>query len=118
VEAEAKLADLDLQLIADLKRLEPHGAGNPAPLFVVKGCRVESAKTMGKTGEHLSLSLSQPGRPAKPTRCVAWSMAERVSDAIGFLDVIGVPQVNEWMGRRSVELEVKAFRQAVPPSAW
>jgi single-stranded-DNA-specific exonuclease len=112
-EAEARIGELDFDLLAALARLEPHGAANPRPAFALKGCRVEAAKRIGQHEDHLSVTLSHPpGGRADRIRCVGFGMGERLGEARGFLDVLGVPRANEWQGRRAVELELADFRPA------
>ena len=61
---EAPEADLDvspeeltLDLVEDLKLLEPCGEGNPEALFRLVNPKVADARRMGRDGRHLSLSL-------------------------------------------------------------
>ena len=110
VEAEARVEQLSLEMVRDLAKLEPHGAGNPRPFFLLRGCRVERAKLIGERQDHLSMTVSHPGPKANQIRCVGFGMGERVEEVKGFVDVIGVPKINEWMGRKSVEMELKDFR--------
>ena len=112
VEAEADISQLSLETVRDLGKLEPHGAGNPRPYFLLRNCRVERAKLIGERQDHLAATVSHPGPRANQIRCVGFGMGERIEQMIGFVDVIGVPQINDWMGRRSVELQIKDFRPA------
>ena len=53
--------------------------------------------------------------PRAPARAVAEEGAcERAGEVGSFVDLVAVPKVNEWQGRRSVELEVNDFRPARP----
>jgi single-stranded-DNA-specific exonuclease len=49
------LAEVDLELIHWLGYLGPHGIGNPRPVFVVRGVRLEGARRLKET--HLKISL-------------------------------------------------------------
>jgi single-stranded-DNA-specific exonuclease len=56
--------DLDLKLLSPelfgmLKKLEPHGPGNPVPTFVARNVRVEVKRTFGKRIRHLQLLLDK-----------------------------------------------------------
>jgi len=61
---EVDLRDIDRELAEDLEALEPHGIGFPAPLFMTT-CALKEAKIVGKTGQHLSVILSQDGERRK-----------------------------------------------------
>ena len=46
-------------------------------------------------------------------RCVAWGMADRMEELMsagGDCCIACTPKINEWQGRRSVELEVTDFQ--------
>ena len=45
------------ELIEALKQLEPHGPGNPAPTFALRGTDVELRKVFGKEQNHARLRL-------------------------------------------------------------
>ena len=52
--------ELDLDLVSDelvglLKDMEPHGMGNPTPVFAARGIRVSIQKTFGREQGHLRL---------------------------------------------------------------
>ena len=55
--------ELDLRLVSKelvdaLRQLEPHGLGNPAPVFAVRGVRIKNPKEFGKDRTHLRVGLS------------------------------------------------------------
>jgi single-stranded-DNA-specific exonuclease len=55
--------ELDLNLISSellnmLKKLEPHGPGNPIPTFVARNVSIEVLRTFGKKARHLQLLLN------------------------------------------------------------
>lgn len=50
--------DLSSQMIADLRRLEPHGIGNPRPVFVFPNIIVRDVKPFGKTQQHIRCVLT------------------------------------------------------------
>ncbi|HOV84932.1 MAG TPA: DHHA1 domain-containing protein [Syntrophobacteraceae bacterium] len=46
------------ELVAALRGFEPHGLGNPSPLFAAAGTRVAVQRAFGKEGSHLRLVLN------------------------------------------------------------
>jgi single-stranded-DNA-specific exonuclease len=111
LDAEAPLSALTPGLVQDLDRLEPYGADNRRPLFLAGGLRLEGdPRKMGQGERHLSFRVRQG---ATVLRAVAWSMAERaleLTSGNGACCLAFTPKINEWQGRRSVELEVTDFQ--------
>ena len=48
VDLELPLPLVGPELVEALKELEPHGMGNPAPIFAMRGAKFKSARTFGK----------------------------------------------------------------------
>jgi single-stranded-DNA-specific exonuclease len=57
VDAKIPLELLNLKLYTDLQQLEPHGLGNPQPVFC-SDVEVLNVRTMGPIGQHIKLTLS------------------------------------------------------------
>ena len=101
---------LTVQAVEDLDLLEPWGAGNPRPVLVLPGAQVVSAAAVGR-GRHLKLRLESRGVPLD----AIWFS----NDGSGLdlepgsrLDVAFCPQINEFRGLRSVQLQVMDLRPA------
>jgi len=101
---------LTLHNIQSLDTLEPCGNGCPKPVLVMEGLRVERLSTVGN-GRHLRLRLSRGGFGFNGIFFSA--TAESASVAQGDLvDVAFVPQVNEFRGERSVQMNIQDIRPA------
>ena len=61
VDAEAQPGELMGRTFQALRRLEPHGVGNPAPIFMARGIEVVRASTMGADGKHFRLTVRSGG---------------------------------------------------------
>jgi single-stranded-DNA-specific exonuclease len=59
---------------------------------------------------HLRFTARQGGYS---TPCIAFGMADRAGELSGELDLLFAPQINEWQGRRSVQLQIKDLRPAL-----
>jgi len=115
-------AELDLDVrdategfVGQLSLMEPFGTMNPKPLIRMSGIP-QGTGTMGKDGRFLRFTLSSG---ADRIRCVAFSAAERIKDAVEaaerdrtILDVIGDLSKHEWNGRSYVQMEVKQAEAA------
>ncbi len=110
VDAEVTLADLTPEWYAQLQRLEPHGFGNPTPVYVARGVRLLATPRVLKE-KHLKLRV---GHGAVSFDALAWRMAERADElAPGlFLDLAFTVEENSYQGVTSLQLVVKDWRPA------
>ncbi|WP_406700801.1 single-stranded-DNA-specific exonuclease RecJ [Singulisphaera sp. Ch08] len=110
IDAEVPLAMLSTKLVEALEMLEPHGMGNPRPLLLASGVRLlGEPRVVGERKNHLQLRLMQGSVVVK---AIAWNMAERAKSlsANTLCSFVFHPSINEWNGRREVQLEVKDFQ--------
>lgn len=97
------LKDFTLDLISDLKTLEPYGAGNEEPIFCLKNATILETKRMGDKGQHLRLDLRD--KNGKIIKCIAFFAPEKwfnLHDDEQYNYYIK-PAENEWNGVRSIE---------------
>lgn len=101
-------SELTPALAAELARLEPHGVGNPAPRFILRG------QVLWKTvlrDEHLKFGLSADG---VPVTVLWWGAAPYASSIIegATVEVLGRPERDDWGGRVGVRLTAFDVRTA------
>ena len=96
--------EIDLPLLDGLKKMEPFGQDNREPVFAVKGARLAgNPRIVGE--RHLKFSIkTQRGS----IDAIAFGFAEQPLPET--LDIAFVMQENDFMGRRSIQLNVKDFR--------
>ena len=112
VDAEVMLGDLTLKVVESIEALEPHGIGNPKPIFLANDVRViGESKVVGPKQNHLQIKFGQGDTAHK---AIAWNMAERgkILTPGRRCSIVFTPSINEWNGRREVQLELKDFRLA------
>jgi len=112
IDAEVQLGQLTIKAVEAIDALEPFGIGNPRPILVANGVRlVGEPRVVGERKNHVQLRLAQGDVTLKG---VAWNMADRMRKlAAGTLCSLAFhPSINEWNGRREVQLEVKDFQLA------
>ena len=102
---------LTLEGVEGLDLLEPYGSGNPKPVFSLSGCLITALSEVGG-GRHLKLKLAAAGRSFDAIffSATAAQAAVAVGDRI---DVAFTPQVNEYRGWRTVQLQVCDLRPAL-----
>ena len=63
--ADIKISELPEEvtedLVKDISRLEPFGASNPSPLFVIRDFKLSEKKLMGPNHDHLKLMVEKNG---------------------------------------------------------
>ena len=110
IDAEVPLGALTLKVLESIEALEPHGIGNPKPILVANRVKVVGdPKAVGPRQNHLQLRFCQGDTIVK---AIAWNMAERgkVLKAGTLCSIAFTPSINEWNGRREVQLEIKDFQ--------
>jgi len=111
VDALVTLADLDQALVAQLGGLEPCGYANPQPVFASTGLEVLSARLVGSDGKHLKLAVRDP-RTRTAMDAIAFRMGEWYGHLPSRVDLAYAVEINEFNGRKSLQLNVKDLRAA------
>ena len=101
---------LTVENIQALDLLEPCGTGNPRPVLVVKGALVQSMNQVGR-GRHLKLRLESRGVPLDAIFLYA-DGGQLHQTPRSRVDVAFYPQINEFRGQRSAQLQVLDLRTA------
>lgn len=107
------LNDIHIEAIEQLERLAPYGNGNPIPTFVICGLRVEKKIMFGKDNQHLKLLVRDPAEPQAESKEALLFGNGVVADLISssaVLDILVEIGINEWNGRRKLQLLVKDLR--------
>ena len=117
LQADAQITDptlLSQGNVESLSLLEPFGAGNPKPVFVLSGAAILSMFEVGG-GRHLKLRLRSQGATFESIFFSA-NIAQLGLAPGDRVDVAFTPQINEFRGTRSVQLQVCDL-QAAPTRA-
>ncbi|MCU0512436.1 MAG: single-stranded-DNA-specific exonuclease RecJ [Anaerolineae bacterium] len=104
IDMELSLRQLTTALVEELRALEPTGHANQQPVFLTRNLRVLESRTVGSDRTHLKLKLATEGQPAIDAigfRLGEW--AERLPER---LDVVYHLEVNEYNGRRNLQLRL------------
>ncbi len=110
LEADAYITidELDTELVRELYLLEPYGQANPSPRFILNGLKIEEIYPL-KEGKHIKLVLS-----SGDYRITALWFGMKYSDiefSVGdTIDVYGGAELNEFMGKTTVQLHIRDVR--------
>ncbi|MCD6552562.1 MAG: single-stranded-DNA-specific exonuclease RecJ [Anaerolineae bacterium] len=113
VDAYLSLADLSLDLVAQLDRLAPFGPGNPPVCLVSRNLRIASVATIGRTGEHRKLVIEDE---AGITQVVLWWQGANWPLPEGSFDLAYIARASDYRGQPEVQLEWLDAREVEQPS--
>jgi single-stranded DNA-specific DHH superfamily exonuclease len=101
--------DLTPQLVRDLERFEPCGAGNHEPELGVLGATIVDGRNIGAGGAHLKWRVKSGSQEFD---ALWWSPGDK-ADGFGLgqrVDLCVSPQMNTFNGRTNLQLIIKHAR--------
>ncbi|MFC1692290.1 single-stranded-DNA-specific exonuclease RecJ [Candidatus Latescibacterota bacterium] len=109
IDSEVDLSCVNENLINFLNKLSPFGESNPVPLLLTRKLKVvNNARVVGKN--HLKFKVTD-GR--KIFNTIAYNMGGliyKVRAGTPPIDILYSAEENEWMGKKNIQLVVKAIR--------
>lgn len=116
VDVQAQLSEVTLDLYNQIDKIHPCGIENPEPIFWTANAAVVEQKVIGKSSDHLKLTLAQSDSDSGEKTVIKaiawrWGMYHPLPRDI---DIAYKIRLNEWKGRRSVEIELVGVRPAKP----
>ena len=114
LEVDAELEDpgvMTVEEVSALAMLEPYGAGNPRPVFSLSAASVSCVADVGG-GRHMKMKLTAGGN-CFDAIFFSTTMAQAGVSLGDKVDVAFYPQINEFRGCRSVQLQVVDLRPAL-----
>jgi single-stranded-DNA-specific exonuclease len=110
IDAEITLAEVDWQLIEDLKKFEPFGEANPSPKFLTTDLQVIGVEFVGEENKHLRLMVSDEHGLVRKT--IGFGLGKEWGNVqMGDrLDIVYEAGVNEWNGNREIQLKIIDLR--------
>ena len=114
-DVQMQLADITHELYTQIDQLHPCGIENPDPVFWTASIAVVDQKVIGKGGDHLKLTVTNGNTddPKVALKAIAWRWGTYYP-LPRELDIAYKLRLNEWQGRRTVELELVGVRAATP----
>lgn len=99
------------QLVEELKLLEPFGQGNEKPLFAQKGLHIRDFRILGRNRNAVKLFLVTEQGLAMDG--LLFTEGDRFAEELGSqrtMDVIYYPDVNEYNGRKSLQIVIREYK--------
>ncbi len=110
IDCDIGLRELRPDLLAELDQLEPTGQENPPAAFMTRNLKVLNHRRVGVDGNHLKLRLSHEGSPA--VDAIGFGLGQLAAALPGRLDAAYHPEINEWNGKRSLQMRLLDIRPA------
>jgi single-stranded-DNA-specific exonuclease len=111
-DVEIPLRDLTPDLLEYLDWLQPTGYGNPGALFVSRNLKVKWPKTVGRDGAHLKMMVSDGWISYD---AIAFRQGHWISKMPSQIDLMYSFELNEFNGRKSLQLNVRDLKPAGTP---
>jgi len=111
IDAELHGLELTLDTARLLTTLEPFGAGNPAPRFLLRAVKVRSPRRT-RDGKHVQFDLETAGGTV--ARAIFFDGARCLPDLLSRdpFDLLLELKLDSWKGRTKLNVEVLDFRPA------
>lgn len=102
VDSYVRLSDLTLELVADLERLAPFGAGNPPVVLASRDLSINGYAPVGRNDEHMLITVEDEMGTAQRViwwQGAGWGLPE------GRFDLAFTAHTSNYRGRREVQVE-------------
>jgi single-stranded-DNA-specific exonuclease len=110
-DCEVRLADLSMDALRELALLEPHGNGNPEPVFLLDGIDVVGEpRVLGEDSSHLAFHVRDRGAVRRAIAFGKGELYPRIARPGARVSLLLEPQVSSWQGRCDIELKVRELR--------
>ncbi|HZZ73724.1 MAG TPA: single-stranded-DNA-specific exonuclease RecJ [Pirellulales bacterium] len=116
IDSETTFSALTMRAVEQIEQLAPFGQGNTRPLLCASGVRLaEAPKKIGGGGRHLSLKLVQHGVSLRGIAFGGGEWADELQRHSGGLSLAFRPIINEFHGRRTVEIQISDWQPLRAP---
>lgn len=111
IDGFVSINELSLDLVDDLDRLSPFGAGNPALNLAIVKVKIISRRKLGRDGRHVRLTVADEGDNQLD---VVWWQWDGATLPVGSFDLAFNLSANNYRGRRSMQATWLSYRLAEP----
>jgi len=109
VDAELPTEEISFELVAQLKDLEPYGAGNPRPSFLAHNlCIIAEPRLIGE--RHLKMNVRGP--QGRPLETIWWHGADKAATLKNGAEMVYTVETNKWNGETFLQLSVQDVKAA------
>lgn len=108
IDAEITPEQINMELYNLLQKFEPHGLGNPRPVFLMKGLVIDNKRPVGKDARHIKLTLSSNVYRLTSFDAIGFDMGYldkelKINDTV---DIVFTLDLNEYNGNKKLQLKL------------
>lgn len=111
VDSQVSSKTLNLDLVKQLKLLEPYGEGNKVPIFIYRNIKIDSIRTLTE-GKHLKLTLKDDNNLIN---AIGFNMGQITDDYLigDKVDIVGVLEVNSFNGNETIQINIRDIMKSI-----
>ncbi len=111
IDCEVAPADLTVEMLEQLEMLQPFGAENPAPVYLLRGMKILEIRPLSQN-KHVKLILSDVKH--NQIQALYFGVSpQRLGYTVGeVVDLVASAGINEYNGKYSVSVKIKDIRPA------
>lgn len=110
IDKEITPKELTIEMAESLLELEPYGTSNKTPIFLIKGLKIDSIRTLVE-GKHLKLTL-QDG--TNIINCIGFNLGSYADEFLlgDKVDIIGNVEINVFNNIKNIQINMKDMRKS------
>lgn len=110
IDKEITPKELTIEMAESLLELEPYGTSNKTPIFLIKGLKIDSIRTLVE-GKHLKLTL-QDG--TNIINCIGFNLGNYADEFLlgDKVDIIGNVEINVFNNIKNIQINLKDMRKS------
>lgn len=110
VDKEITGNDIKLNIVDDLKLLEPFGEANKMPIFIYRNLKIDSIRALSE-GKHIKLTLKDGNLLIE---AIGFYMGNLVDEFLlgDKVDILGLLETNEFRGTKTIQINLKDIRKS------
>lgn len=110
IDKEITPKELAIEMAESLLELEPYGTSNKTPIFLIKGLKIDSIRTLVE-GKHLKLTL-QDG--TNIINCIGFNLGSYADEFLlgDKVDIIGNVEINVFNNIKNIQINMKDMRKS------
>lgn len=109
---EIKSEDVNWDLMAEIKKMEPFGEGNEEPIFILRNLIIEDVRIVGNGSKHLKMFLRSNNESPKIFDSIFFGKGEEFSKIKkgDKIDIVCNLCQDEWNGNKKIQLKIIDLR--------